>query len=53
VTIAGELRIPKAGNEKLSAVVLLHGSGGVGGTGSMIDEWSRAKPTWHRDICAR
>src|SRR5882724_10586428 len=25
VTIAGELRIPKAGNEKLPAVVLLHG----------------------------
>src|SRR4051812_14572116 len=41
VTIAGELRIPKAGNEKLPAVVLLHGSGGIGGTGSIIDEWSR------------
>jgi dienelactone hydrolase len=41
VTIAGELRIPKSGNDKLPAVVLLHGSGGIGGTGSMIDEWSR------------
>jgi dienelactone hydrolase len=41
VTIAGELRIPKPGNDKLPAVVLLHGSGGIGGAGSMIDEWSR------------
>ena len=41
VTLAGELRIPKAGNDKLPAVVLLHGSGGIGGAGSMIDEWSR------------
>jgi dienelactone hydrolase len=41
VTIAGELRIPRPGNGKLPAVVLLHGSGGIGGTGSMIDEWSR------------
>jgi dienelactone hydrolase len=41
VTIAGELRIPKPGNDKLPAVVLLHSSGGIGGTGSMIDEWSK------------
>ncbi len=41
VTIAGELRVPKAGTDKLPAVILLHGSGGIGGTGSMIDEWSR------------
>jgi dienelactone hydrolase len=40
VTIAGELRIPKPGNDKLPAVVLLHGSGGIGGDGSMIAEWS-------------
>src|SRR4030081_3883571 len=40
VTIAGELRIPTGSNDKLPAVVLLHGSGGMGGTGSMIDEWS-------------
>ena len=41
VTIAGELRIPTAGNNKLPAVILLHGSGGISGTGTMIDEWSR------------
>jgi len=41
VTIAGELRIPKPGNDKLPAVVLLHGSGGIGGREGMIDEWSR------------
>ncbi|WP_193399718.1 hypothetical protein [Bradyrhizobium tropiciagri] len=29
VTVAGELRIPRAGNDKLPAVVLLHGSGGT------------------------
>jgi dienelactone hydrolase len=31
VTIAGELRLPRTGNDRLPAVVLLHGSGGVGG----------------------
>jgi dienelactone hydrolase len=40
VTLAGALRLPKLGPEKLPAVVLLHGSGGVGGAGGMIDEWS-------------
>jgi dienelactone hydrolase len=30
VAIAGELRIPKAGTERLPAVVLIHGSGGIG-----------------------
>jgi dienelactone hydrolase len=30
VTLAGELRIPRPGTDKLPAVVLLHGSGGVG-----------------------
>jgi len=30
VTLAGELRIPRPGADKLPAVVLLHGSGGVG-----------------------
>jgi acetyl esterase/lipase len=39
VTIAGHLRLPRAGNEKLPAVVLLHGAAGVGGTGTMIEEW--------------
>jgi dienelactone hydrolase len=41
VTLAGVLRLPKIGTEKLPAVVLLHGSGGVGGSGGPIDEWSR------------
>jgi dienelactone hydrolase len=31
VTLAGQLKIPRAGSERLPAVVLLHGSGGVGG----------------------
>src|SRR4029077_18163853 len=30
VTIAGELRLPQGANAKFPAVVLLHGSGGVG-----------------------
>ena len=30
VIIAGELRIPKPGTERLPAVVLIHGSGGIG-----------------------
>jgi dienelactone hydrolase len=30
VTIAGELRIPKPGTDRLPAVVLVHGSGGIG-----------------------
>jgi dienelactone hydrolase len=41
VMLAGELRIPKLGNDKLPAVVLLHGSGGIGGMGGPLDEWSR------------
>ena len=41
VSLAGVLRLPKLGTEKLPAVVLLHGSGGVGGSGGPIDEWSR------------
>jgi dienelactone hydrolase len=41
VTLAGVLRLPKLGSEKLPAVVLLHGSGGAGGSGGPIDEWSR------------
>ena len=31
VTLGGQLKIPRAGNDRLPAVVLLHGSGGVGG----------------------
>lgn len=41
VALAGALRFPKLGPEKLPAVVLLHGSGGLGGSGGIIDEWSR------------
>ena len=41
VNLAGVLRLPKLGSEKLPAAVLLHGSGGIGGSGGMIDEWSR------------
>ena len=41
VTIAGELRIPKPGTDKLPAVILLHGSGGMGGIGGSIDEWEK------------
>jgi dienelactone hydrolase len=40
VTLSGLLRLPKVGPEKLPAVVLLHGAGGMGGSGSQIDEWS-------------
>ena len=40
VTIAGYLRLPKVG-EKLPAVMLVHGAGGVGGTRGYIDEWAR------------
>ena len=38
VVVAGELRIPKPGTDRLPAVVLLHGSGGVGG---LIDDWAQ------------
>jgi dienelactone hydrolase len=31
VTLAGELRLPRLGTDRLPAVILLHGSGGVGG----------------------
>ena len=41
VSITGKLRVPKAANEKLPAVILLHGSGGAGGVGSTIDGWSK------------
>jgi dienelactone hydrolase len=38
ITITGELRIPRRGTDRLPAVVLLHGSGGVSG---FIDDWAR------------
>src|SRR5215831_19025685 len=37
-TVAGELRIPKPGSDRLPAVVLIHGSGGVGGN---VDAWAK------------
>ena len=42
VTIAGELRLPRPGNDRLPAVVLLHGSGGV--SGNVLD--------WEQDLNA-
>jgi dienelactone hydrolase len=41
VSITGKLLIPKAANTKVPAVILLHGSGGIGGAGGTIDEWSK------------
>src|SRR6202023_1351494 len=35
--LAGELRIPKPGSERLPAVILIHGSGGVGRN---VDGWA-------------
>jgi dienelactone hydrolase len=35
-TIAGELRIPKSGSEKVAAVILMEGAGGIG---SNIEQW--------------
>lgn len=37
-TLAGELRIPKLGSDRLPAVILIHGSGGVG---SNVDTWAK------------
>jgi dienelactone hydrolase len=37
VMIAGALRIPRLGTDKLPAVILVHGSGGVGGN---VDRWA-------------
>lgn len=36
--LAGELRIPKAGTDKLAAVILVHGSGGLSAS---TDRWAR------------
>src|SRR5207248_10822618 len=41
--IAGELRIPKPGTDRLPAIVLVHGSGGVGfNTGMWAGELNKA-----------
>jgi len=37
-TLAGELRIPKPGTDKLPVVILLHGSAGIG---SNHDQWAQ------------
>ena len=37
-TLAGELRIPKPGSDRLPTVILIHGSGGVGGN---VDAWAK------------
>jgi dienelactone hydrolase len=37
-TLGGELRIPKPGTEKLAAVILIHGSGGIGG---QLELWAK------------
>ena len=37
-TVAGELRIPKPGSDRLPVVILIHGSGGVGGN---VDAWAK------------
>src|SRR5215472_9570818 len=37
VTIAGALRVPHLGTDRLPAVILVHGSGGIGGN---VDRWS-------------
>lgn len=39
VTIAGELRLPRPGSDRLPAIVLLHGSGGV--NSSVADRWTQ------------
>ncbi|QCP50278.1 carboxymethylenebutenolidase [Trinickia violacea] len=38
VTIAGELRLPRAGVDRLPLVILLHGSGGIG---SSVTDWEQ------------
>ena len=42
VTLAGELRLPRPGNDRLPVVILLHGSGGV--SGNVLD--------WEQDLNA-
>ncbi|MDP4006368.1 dienelactone hydrolase family protein [Methylobacterium sp. NEAU K] len=38
VTIAGSLRIPRGGTDRLPVVILMHGSGGIG---SYVEFWQR------------
>ena len=37
-TVAGVLRIPRPGTDRLPAVILVHGSGGIGGN---VDYWQQ------------
>jgi dienelactone hydrolase len=37
-TLAGELRIPKPGSDKLPAVILIHGSGGIS---AQLERWAQ------------
>jgi dienelactone hydrolase len=37
-TVSGELRIPRLGTDRLPAVILVHGSGGVGAN---VDRWAQ------------
>jgi hypothetical protein len=47
--IAGELRIPKPGTNRLPAVVLVHGSGGVGfNSGMWVGELNKAGCHFYR-----
>ncbi|MGF6791578.1 dienelactone hydrolase family protein [Paraburkholderia sp. 35.1] len=39
VTIAGELRLPRPGTDRLPAVILLHPSGGIGGQIADWEQW--------------
>ena len=39
VLLGGELRIPKLGTDRLPAVILVHGSGGVSG---YVDDWAQS-----------
>ncbi len=39
VTLAGALRLPKSG-EKLPAVVLMHGAGGIGASNDYVETWA-------------
>jgi hypothetical protein len=43
VVLAGELRIPTAGTDRLPAVVLVHGSGGIV---SFVDAWANGSTGW-------
>jgi hypothetical protein len=38
VTITGALRIPRLGTDRLPAIILVHGSGGIGAN---VDRWSQ------------